>query len=285
MTEEFPTIGIVGEGALVPMLNAPALALGVELVNIAPPVDSEILARCAVISVFDSSIPISQVKNFESAGAICRPNSTSMTFVKEWNEGPRKQESADAVFSVLVARSPHGQASAWTPTEITSGLSTTTTITPSPRLGHGRMEIAQSLAMALIKESNTSGVMEVEIVLRNGELIAQRLSLGPRFNGSWTIEGARTSQFEQHLRAILDLPLGDPLLLARNVVTGSYSGGSNMYRPYLHLMARSPGMKIHQYRSGLSETKGHVTAMGHDLLDLRECVTHAVEYMSGVIDE
>ena len=285
MTEEFPTIGIMGDGALGPMLHSPALALGVELVNVAPSVDSDILARCAVITVLDSSVPISQVKNFESAGATCRPNSTTMTFVKKWNEDQRKLESVDAVFSVMVARSPHGQASAWTPTEITSTLSTTTTITPSPKLGHGRLEMAQSLALALIKESNSSGVMEVEIVVRNGELIAQRLSLGPSFNGSWTIEGARTSQFEQHLRAILDLPLGDPSLLARNVVTGSYSGGGNMYRPYLHLMARSPGLKIHQYRSGLSQTKGHVTAMGRDLLDLRECVTHAVEYMSGVIDE
>jgi phosphoribosylaminoimidazole carboxylase (NCAIR synthetase) len=285
MSEDFPTVGIIGEGALVQMLAAPALALGVELASNEPSGGSDLLTKCAVVSVIGSSIQISQVNTLESAGALFRPNSTSMIFVKEWNQAHRLQVPMDAVFSVMVARSPHGQASAWTPTEIISGPSTTTTITPSTKLGRDQMGIAQSIALALAKESNTSGVMEVEMVLRNGELVPRHLSLGPSFNGSWTIEGARTSQFEQHLRAILDLPLGDPTLLAHNVVTSSFSGEANMYRPYLHLMARSPAMKIHQYRSGSLQTKGHVTAMGCDLLDLTECVTHAVQYMSGVIDE
>jgi phosphoribosylaminoimidazole carboxylase (NCAIR synthetase) len=285
MAEEFPTVGIIGEGPLVQMLAAPALALGVNLVNIEPSVGSDVLAKCAVISVIGDSIQTSQVNTLETAGAMFRPNVSSMTFVKEWNEAHRNQDPVDALFSVMVARSPHGQASAWTPSEIISAPSTTTTITPARKLGHEKLGIAQSLALALIKESNTSGVMEVEIVSIDGELVARHLSLGPSLNGSWTIEGARTSQFEQHLRAILDLPLGDPSLLAHNVVTGSFSGEGNMYRPYLHLMARSPAMKIHQYRSGSSLTKGHVTAMGGDLLDLSECVTHAVEYMSGVINE
>lgn len=284
MSEEFPTVGLVGEGALVRMFNAPALALGVEILDIEPAGDSAALARCSLISVIGDSIPISQVTTLESAGAIFRPNSTTMRFVKEWNTENSDHGTVDAVFSVLVARSPHGQASAWTPTEITSDPDTTT-ITPPPKLGRDGLGTAQGLALALVKESNASGVMEVEIVLRNGELTARALSLGPTFNGNWTIEGARTSQFEQHLRAILDLPLGDPSLLAHNVVTGSFSGEGNMYRPYLHLMARSPAMKIHQYRPNSMQTKGHVMAMGRDLLDLTECVTHAVQYMSGVIDE
>lgn len=285
MSEVFPTVGLIGEGALVRMFDAPALALGVDIVSFESSVDSGQLARCSVISAIGNSIPISQVTTLESAGAIFRPNSTTMRFIKEWNAKNGDQGLVDAVFSVLVARSPHGQASAWTPTEITSGHDTTTTITPSLKLDRDGLGIAQGLALALVKESNASGVMEVEIVLRYGELIARHLRLGPSFYGTWTIEGARTSQFEQHLRAILDLPLGDPSLLAHNVVTGSFSGEGNMYRPYLHLMARSPAMKIHQYRSDSLQTKGHVTAMGRNLLDLTECVTHAVEYMSGVIDE
>ena len=285
MSEEFPTVGLMGEGALVRMFEAPALALGVEIVSIKPSLDSVQVARCSVMSAIGDSIPISQVATLEKAGVKFRPNSATMTFVKEWNANNGNQGSVDAVFSVLVARSPHGQASAWTPTEIAFSHDTTTTITPSSKLDRDRLGTAQGIALALIKEFNTTGVMDVEIVLREGELAARHLRLGPTLNGTWTIEGARTSQFEQHLRAILDLPLGDPSLLAHNVVTGSFSGEGNMYRPYLHLMARCPAMKIHQYRSGLSETKGHVTAMGHDLLDLRECVTHAVEYMSGVIDE
>lgn len=285
MSEEFPTVGIIGESALVRMLEAPALALGVEVIQIEPSTYLDLHARCSVISVIGDSIPISLVSTYESTGAIFRPNSSTIDFVKEWNENHKQQGPVDAVFSVLVARSPHGQASAWTPTEIVSGHDTTTTITPSPKLGREGLAIAQGFALSLVKESNACGVMDVEIILQNGELVAQRLGLGPSFNGMWTIEGSRTSQFEQHLRAILDLPLGDPSLLAHNVVTGSFSGEGNMYRPYLHLMARSPAMKIHQYRSGSLQAKGHVSAMGRDLLDLRECVTHAVEYMSGVINE
>lgn len=285
MSEEFPTVGIIGEYALSRMVNASALALGVEIVRIEQSTDAEVLARCSVISVIGDPIPSSQVKTYESTGAIFRPNSSTMEFVKDWNEDHKQRGSVDAVFSVLVARSPHGQASAWTPTEITTGHDTTTTITPSPKLGRDGLAIAQGLALALVKESNACGVMDVEIIVQNGELVAQGLGLGPSFNGMWTIEGSRTSQFEQHLRAILDLPLGDPSLLAHNVVTGSFSGEGNMYRPYLHLMARSPAMKIHQYRSVSLQAKGHVVAMGRDLLDLSECVTHAIQYMSGVIDE
>lgn len=285
MSEEFPTVGIIGEYALSRMVNASALALGVGVMRIEPSTDADVLARCSVISVIGDPIPASQVKTYESKGAIFRPNSSTIDFVKEWNENHKQQGPVDAVFSVLIARSPHGQASAWTPTEIVSGHDTTTTITPPPELDRTGLAVAQGLALALVKESNACGVMDVEIILQNGELVARSMSLGPRFNGMWTIEGSRTSQFEQHLRAVLDLPLGDPSLLAHNVVTGSYTGDGNMYRPYLHLMARSPAMKIHQYRSGSLQAKGHVSAMGRDLLDLRECVTHAVEYMSGVINE
>ncbi len=285
MSKEFPNVGIIGEGTLVRMLDAPALALGLDILNLELPVNSTALSRCSVSSVIGDSIPISQVMTLENGGAIFRPNSASIAFVNEWNENHGQVESTKPLISVLVARSPHGQASAWTPSEITYGPDTATTITPSPRLDRDGLGTAQGLALALVKESNASGVMEVEMVLRDGELIARHLRLGPSFNGTWTIEGARTSQFEQHLRAILDLPLGDPSLLAHNVVTASFSGEGNMYRPYLHLMARSPAMKIHQYRSSSLKAKGHVTAMGRNLLDLTECVTHAVQYMSGVIDE
>lgn len=285
MSEYFPTVGLVGTSAFVRMMIAPALALGVDIVNIQTDTDAAELKKYSVTSVIGNSIPISQVKTLENSGVIFRPSSSSMSFVKDWNESRDGEESSDARFSVLVARSPHGQASAWTPTEINQVQSALMTVTPSPRLSPARLGRAQTLALDLVKDSGAVGVMDVEISLKSDDLFASRLSLGPTLNGSWTIEGARTSQFEQHLRAILDLPLGDPSLIAPFAVSGTYFGEGNMYRPYLHLMARSPGLKIHQYRSGFSQAKGHVTAMGDDLLDLRECVTHAVEYMSGVIDE
>lgn len=285
MSEEFPTVGLIGDGPLFRLMVSPAMALGVELVNLEKEIGADLLTQCSVTSVIGDSISASQVKMLEISGQSFRPNSSSMAFVKEWNGSRDLAEPSNAVFSILVARSPHGQASSWAPAEILQAGSASITIAPAPALSHEKTGMAQSLALDLAKESGAVGVVEVEMALVHGELVARHISLGPNLTGTWSIDGARTSQFEQHLRAILDLPLGDPSLLTPFVVTGTYFGDGNMYRPYLHLMARSPGLKIHQYLTGALQAKGHVTAMGSDLLDLRECVTHAVEYMSGAIDE
>ena len=111
----------------------------------------------------------------------------------------------------------------------------------------------------------------------------------PHSSGNWTVDGSITSQYEQHLRAVLDLPLGDPSMTAKYVVTGNvYCGDKpNMYRPYLHLMARTPAMKFHQYKGSFQsgELVGHITLAGNDLQVIIEEVKHALEYMQGVIDE
>jgi 5-(carboxyamino)imidazole ribonucleotide synthase len=91
------------------------------------------------------------------------------------------------------------------------------------------------------------------------------------------------------LRAVLDLPLGDPTMIAPIAVTGNLVAGkkSNMYRPYLHLMARAPGLHFHQYRNEVipNESIGHVTLTGENLDQLIDEIEHAIEYMSGKIDE
>jgi len=281
----FPSVGVVGKGALIDMMRTPAMALGVELMNFERDPDAASLRQCAVTTWIGDSVSISQVKTLENAGVRIRPNSTAISFTKEWNERCNVTDSIEATFSVLVACSPHGQASAWTPTRINDRRTPGITVTPGPDLTPDQTGIAQTLALNLAKESGAIGVVDVEIFLKDENLFAGHLLLGPTRNGSWTIEGSRTSQFEQHLRAILDLPLGSPALTAPFSVSGTYSGEGNMYRPYLHLMARSPGLKFHQYRSETGQARGHVTAMGGDLLDLKECVAHAIEYMSGVVDE
>jgi 5-(carboxyamino)imidazole ribonucleotide synthase len=70
---------------------------------------------------------------------------------------------------------------------------------------------------------------------------------------------------------------------------GNVLGGekTDMYRPYLHLMARTPGLHFHQYRKEVRSGRkiGHVTLCGENLLELKQEVSHAIDYMSGVIDE
>jgi 5-(carboxyamino)imidazole ribonucleotide synthase len=115
------------------------------------------------------------------------------------------------------------------------------------------------------------------------------LALRPHNSGHWSIEGSHTSQFEQHLRAILDLPLGDTSMTTTFAVMGNIIGAAktDMYRPYLHLMARTPQLKFHQYRKEVRPGRkiGHVTLCGDNVLELQHEVRHAIDYLSGAIDE
>jgi 5-(carboxyamino)imidazole ribonucleotide synthase len=196
----------------------------------------------------------------------------------------------DCEIAVMVARSEHGQATSWAPTQTVQkdGICTLT-ITPAPNISTEIAEKAQHLALSIASEIALVGVMAVEMFIKGDEIFINELAMRPHNSGHWTIEGSRTSQFEQHLRAILDLPLGDPTMTAPFAVMGNILGGdkTDMYRPYLHLMARNPELKFHQYKKEVRKGRkiGHVTVIGENLLELTEVAEHARDYMSGEIDE
>lgn len=196
----------------------------------------------------------------------------------------------DYEIAVMVARSPHGQATTWAPTQTVQkdGICVMT-ISPAPELTAALSEKAQKLALDIAAEVGVVGVMAVEMFVKGDNLFINELAMRPHNSGHWTIEGSHTSQFEQHLRAVLDLPLGDPAMTASIAVMGNVLGGSktDMYRPYLHLMARTPALHFHQYKKDVRAGRkiGHVTLLGKDLVELTHEVQHAVDYMSGEIDE
>ena len=199
----------------------------------------------------------------------------------------------DYEIAVMVARSTHGQAATWAPTLTvqTNGICTQT-ITPIPDVNEDLAIQAENIALAIAQGIDLVGVMAVELFVVNGELIVNELALRPHNSGHWSIEGSVTSQFEQHLRAVLDLPLGNTSLVAKWAVMGNVIGiqtdkSKDLYPPYLHLMARSPKLKIHQYMKEMRPGRkvGHVTMIGDDLVQLRSEVSHAVDYMTGAIDE
>ena len=196
----------------------------------------------------------------------------------------------DFEIAVMVARSAHGQAVTWAPTQtIQSEGICTSTISPAPDLSDDLAEKAQHLALSIANDLALIGVMAVEMFVKGDQLFINELAMRPHNSGHWTIEGSKTSQFEQHLRAILDLPLGDPAMVAPVAVMGNILGGekTDMYRPYLHLMARNPNLKFHQYKKEIRKGRkiGHVTVIGENLLELTEIIAHARDYMSGEIDE
>ena len=196
----------------------------------------------------------------------------------------------DYEIAVMVARSPHGQATTWAPTQTVQkdGICVLT-ISPAPQLSAALSEKAQKLALDIAAEVAVVGVMAVEMFVKGDNLFINELAMRPHNSGHWTIEGSLTSQFEQHLRAVLDLPLGDPSMTAPIAVMGNVLGGSktDMYRPYLHLMARTPALNFHHYKKDVRPGRkiGHVTLLGKDLVELTNEVQHAVDYMSGEIDE
>ena len=196
----------------------------------------------------------------------------------------------DYEIAVMVARSPHSQATSWVPTQIIqSDEICTMTISPAPLMSEDLSGKAQKLALDIASEVKLVGVMTVEMFVKDSELFVNEIAMHPHSSGHWSIDGSRSNQFEQHLRAILDLPLGDPTMSDSFAVMGNVfaSTKTDMYRPYLHLMARNPRLKFHMYgKEARPGTKiGHINLLGKDLVELRTEVEHAVDYMSGVIDE
>ena len=196
----------------------------------------------------------------------------------------------DFEISVMVARSPHGQAATWAPTQtVQSDGICTMAIAPAPDLSESLGQQAQQIALSIAAEIKLVGVMAVEMFVKADQLFINELAMRPHNSGHWTIDGSVTSQFEQHLRAILDLPLGDTAMTAQYAVMGNVLGGDkqDMYRPYLHLLARTPKLKVHQYRKDVKPGRkiGHVTLLGENLVELTTEVQHAIDYMGGVIDE
>ncbi len=192
--------------------------------------------------------------------------------------------------AVMVARSPHGQAATWPPTlTVQRDGICIQTITPAPDISDTLKISAQEIALKIADLIGLVGVMAIELFVVGDRLVINELAARPHNSGHWSIEGSVTSQFEQHLRAILDLPLGDTSMRADFAVMGNVLGGAktNMYRPYLHLFARTPYLKVHQYRKEVKAGRkvGHVTAIGNNLATLQSEVSHAVDYMNGVIDE
>ncbi|MET7640403.1 5-(carboxyamino)imidazole ribonucleotide synthase [Streptomyces sp. NPDC005438] len=190
-----------------------------------------------------------------------------------------------------VVRSPHGQAVAYPVVESVqvNGVCDTV-IAPAPGLSEELSARAQALALGIARELGVVGHLAVELFeTPDGRVLVNELAMRPHNSGHWTQDGAATSQFANHLRAVLDLPLGDPRPRARWTVMANVLGGDypDMYGAYLHCMARDPGLKIHMYGKDVKPGRkvGHVTTYGDDLDQVRERAAHAAGYLRGTITE
>jgi 5-(carboxyamino)imidazole ribonucleotide synthase len=199
------------------------------------------------------------------------------------------EEKVDFVreLSAIVARSPHGQAVAYPIVESVQKDGICVEVTaPAPGLAPERAAQAQQTALRIAGELGVVGILAVEMFeARDGRLLVNELAMRPHNTGHWTIDGAVTSQFENHLRAVLDLPLGSPAARAPYTVMVNVLGGDveDMHRGLLHCMARDPRLKVHFYGKSVKPGRkvGHVTAYGDDLDDVRERALHAAAWFRG----
>jgi 5-(carboxyamino)imidazole ribonucleotide synthase len=192
--------------------------------------------------------------------------------------------------SAQVARSPHGQAVAYPVVQTTQidGMCAEV-IAPCPQLDDDLAVHAQHIALRIAQVLDVTGMLAVELFATSNGVYVNELAMRPHNSGHWTIEGACTSQFENHLRAVLDWPLGDPSPRAKHAVMVNIVGtdADDLTSAYRHVMARDPQVKVHLYgklpRPG--RKLGHVTLLGDNVSALIDRARHAAHFISGRINE
>jgi 5-(carboxyamino)imidazole ribonucleotide synthase len=183
--------------------------------------------------------------------------------------------------AVLLARSPSGEVRKWPLIEtVQRGGICVETLVPAGESAPAELgaEIAATLGV--------TGVLAVELFERtDGVVLVNELAMRPHNSGHWTIEASRTSQFEQHLRAVLDWPLGDTALTAPAVATSNVLGGPDpdVMSRLPGVLAADPALKVHLYgKQGRPGRKlGHVTALGDDLARVRRRAASGAAALTG----
>ncbi|MGW5554430.1 5-(carboxyamino)imidazole ribonucleotide synthase [Nocardia beijingensis] len=194
--------------------------------------------------------------------------------------------------SAMVARSPFGQAATWPVVETVQRKGQcAVVIAPAPGLPEDTAAAAETMALNLARELGVVGVMAVELFETvEGELLVNELAMRPHNSGHWGMDGARTGQFEQHLRAVLDYPLGDtaplaPVTVMANILGAPQAPEMSMDERLHHLFARMPEAKVHLYGKGERQDRkiGHVNILGDDVAEVREKAERAAHWMSHAI--
>lgn len=205
------------------------------------------------------------------------------------------EERVDFVreLSALVARSPSGQAAAYPVVESTQvdGICREV-VAPAPDLAPELAGQAQEIGLRVAGALDVTGILAVELFeTSDGRVLVNELAMRPHNTGHWTQDGAVTSQFENHLRAVMDLPLGSPAPRARWTVMVNILGGPDdpdhpvgrLYDGFPHALARDPQLRVHLYGKELRPGRkvGHVNAYGDDLDDCLERARHAAAWFRG----
>ena len=190
--------------------------------------------------------------------------------------------------AVMVGRSPSGQTAVWpvVATVQENGVCKEA-VAPAPNLTPELSQRIQSDVIALATRLGVTGVMAMEMFEVHDGYLVNELAMRPHNTGHWTQDGSVTSQFEQHLRAVLDLPLGDPAPLAPLTAMVNVLGAdhADLYHAYLHVLAHDPAVKVHMYGKEVRPGRklGHVNLTGTGSpAALVARARHAADFVAGV---
>jgi 5-(carboxyamino)imidazole ribonucleotide synthase len=192
--------------------------------------------------------------------------------------------------SALVARTPDGEARAWpvVHTVQVDGVCDEV-IAPALDIPVEVAAAAEDAALRIANELGVTGVLAVELFETPGTgagFLINELAMRPHNTGHWTQDGAVTSQFEQHLRAVLNLPLGATDALAPVVVMKNFLGGDNqdLFSAYPLALASEPAAKVHCYGKSVRPGRkiGHVNLAGTSTADV-DSVRRRAAVVAGII--
>ena len=188
--------------------------------------------------------------------------------------------------ALQVARRPSGEMAAWPLVETVQrdGICVEV-IAPAPRVSPSLASDALRIAKQIAEALDVTGVLAVELFEAPGGLMVNELAMRPHNSGHWTIDGSRTSQFEQHVRAVLDWPLGDPAPIAPVSVMVNLLGGdaTDLVTTLPRALGAVPEAAVHLYgkQARPGRKLGHVTVCGSDLAETRERARLAVSVLRG----
>lgn len=187
--------------------------------------------------------------------------------------------------AVLVVRSSAGENAAYPVVEtVQRDAMCREIIAPAP-VEDDVADEARAMALAIAERIGAVGVLAVELFATPDGLVLNELALRPHNSGHFTIEGAVTSQFEQHLRAILGWPLGPCELRAPAVATVNVIGSDAGEDPRRHMAwaLTVPQVHVHLYDKSPAPGRklGHVTAYGDAPRDVRARALRAAALLEG----
>lgn len=191
----------------------------------------------------------------------------------------------DLELAVLTARRPNGDIAIWEPVETVQRNGMCNELVVPVKADPRVVAEAVRLARKIVEHVQPVGVLAIEFFVSNGKVLINELAPRPHNSGHWTIEGSQTSQFEQHLRAVLDLPLGDtsltsPVIATENIV-GPASGANPSDQISIAMQIRGANIHLYGKEARPDRKLGHVTVLGTERDETRQRAALAVQQLTG----